>query len=96
MRNQRENDCVSRLIALFGCFYVSSIFDIGIQRRKDVQCEIVNSFCRLFLLSTYMYMGHDANYKRWIRHKGIKACLQTGWIKQAGGLFCLDYFSFRM
>lgn len=33
--NRRENDCVSRLIVLFGCFYISSIFDIGIVRRKD-------------------------------------------------------------
>lgn len=55
MENYRENDCVLRFIVPFGCFYVSSIFDIGIERRKDVQCEIVNLFCCLFLLSTYVH-----------------------------------------
>lgn len=55
MENQGENDCVSRLIVPFGCFNVSPILDIGIERRRDVHCEIVDLFCCLFLVSTYVY-----------------------------------------
>lgn len=51
------------LLSLFGIFYVSPIFDIGIERRKDVQCEIVKLFCRLFILSQLICTwAHDANY----------------------------------
>lgn len=59
------------LLSLFGIFYVSPIFDIGIERRKDVQCEIVKLFAvYLFSLNLYVH-GRTmlTMYKRWIRHK---------------------------
>lgn len=57
MGNQKESDCVSRLFILFGCYYFSSIFDIGIEKGKMCSARFnVISFCRLFLLSTYKCM----------------------------------------
>lgn len=42
----------------FFVIFIFLLFDIGIERRKDVHCEIANSFCRLFLLPTSCkYMG---------------------------------------
>lgn len=56
MGDQRESDCVSRLVILFGCYYVSSIFDIGIEKRKDMLCEIVIHSAVYIFSPTYTHI----------------------------------------
>lgn len=34
MGNQKESDCVSRLVVLFGCYYFSSILILGLRKER--------------------------------------------------------------
>lgn len=48
MGNQKESDCVSRLVILFGCYYFSSIFDIGIEKGKMCSARLLIHFAVYF------------------------------------------------